>query len=75
MSHLTRPVDRTSDNPAQDPRTWKQIQTLKGREKSPAAKAVVTGSQGSLGIIITATHRATGQCSNTCFPCTLLSLK
>lgn len=46
MSHLTRPVDRTSDNPAQDPRTWKQIQTLKGREKSPAAKAVVTGSQG-----------------------------
>lgn len=74
MSHLTHSVDRTSDNPAQDPRTWKQIQTLKGREKSPVAKAVFTGSQGSLGII-TATHRATGQCSNTCFPCTLLSLK
>lgn len=47
MSHLTRPVDRTSDNPAQDPRTWKQIQTLKGREKSPTAKAVVTGFTGN----------------------------
>lgn len=75
MSHLTHPVDRTSANPVQDHRTGKSIQTVKGREESPVAKAMFTGSQGSLGTIITATHRTTRHCSNICFPCTLIKMK